>query len=53
MIHIGDAPYTCDFCSKTFIRPSTLEAHKMIHTGESQYQCYVCRKIFNSSRDLK
>uniref|UniRef100_A0A3B3YHE4 C2H2-type domain-containing protein n=1 Tax=Poecilia mexicana TaxID=48701 RepID=A0A3B3YHE4_9TELE len=50
-IPVGDEPFDCDFCGKSFSLKSSLNNHVKIHTGEKS--CDFCGKTFNSSSDLK
>ena len=31
--------YACQYCAKSFNRPSALKTHNYIHTDEKQFQC--------------
>ncbi|QDS71727.1 hypothetical protein FKW77_008702 [Venturia effusa] len=37
--HLGDRPYMCIHCKKTFVRPHDLKRHAKIHSGVKPYQC--------------
>ncbi|XP_071785373.1 zinc finger protein 236-like isoform X2 [Asterias amurensis] len=43
----------CEFCFKTFKKPSQLVRHMRIHTGERPFQCDVCNKAFNQKGSLQ
>ena len=48
-IHIGDKPYECGECGKSFHHRSDLIKHQIVHTGESPYECSECGKFFACS----
>ena len=52
-IHIGDKPYVCTFCEKSFMINSILQRHVLIHTGDKLYACILCEKAFIKKSGLK
>ena len=48
----GTRVHTCNFCGKTFKKPSDLVRHTRIHTNEKPYCCTECDKTFTVKSTL-
>lgn len=52
--HGGGRPRRCQYCSKSFRKPSELRDHlRRMHTNERPYQCHLCTKAFFVPHELK
>lgn len=45
-------PFTCEVCSKVFVRYSHLRSHTRTHTDERPFACKLCAKSFARQPDL-
>ncbi|CAH2273461.1 zinc finger 25 [Pelobates cultripes] len=43
---LGESPYPCNECSKSFANKAYLVNHQKFHTGEAPYECSECGKCF-------
>ena len=46
MIIVGERPFKCQHCSRSFAEGSTLKSHIRTHTGEKPFKCQHCGKAF-------
>ena len=53
MVHSGEKPFECTFCTKCFAENGDLKKHERIHSSEKPYQCQTCWKSFVSNSHLK
>lgn len=52
--HGGGRPRGCQYCSKSFRKPSELRDHlRRMHINERSYQCQLCTKAFFVQHQLK
>ncbi|KAI6176652.1 (spotted green pufferfish) hypothetical protein [Aphelenchoides bicaudatus] len=49
--HMGDRPFECRICGKTYTRQENLRTHTRKHNNERPFRCSVCQKAFMSSSD--
>lgn len=50
---LNGKPFSCSFCSKTFIQRHHALRHEMIHTGVKPYSCTVCAMHFSDTSTLR
>ena len=53
MIHIGELPFLCNACEKSFVKSQDLKRHQRIHIGGVPYLCRICDKSFKPKSWLK
>ena len=52
-IHIGQKPYSCQFCKKKFRQLGAWKNHELIHTNEKPFSCEICQKSFRQESSFR
>lgn len=52
LIHTGDLPFSCNFCTKKFRTHGQVKVHERSHTREKPFKCNQCTKGFAHRESL-
>ena len=51
--YVGEKPFRCEICQKSFSRESDLKVHAIVHQDEKPFKCDQCSKSFTRFSTLK
>lgn len=53
MFFLGERPYKCEDCDKTFTQRANLKKHEMVHLGLRPHSCPICYRSYSQYSNLK
>lgn len=53
MLLLGEKPYLCVKCLKSFVSSGVLKAHIRTHAGVKEYICSLCKMMFTTNGSMK
>lgn len=52
-VHLGERPFECNVCKKTFTQKGALQLHERTHEELRPYQCADCPMRFSQKGNLR